>query len=120
MPSSAWKKDVCRSEEHTSELQSLTNIVCRLLLEKNTQQFPIVGEQHELAGVFIGQPDAILLIEADGMREFEQSGAPRRLEIAVPIKDHHGMFVGSVEAEHSVSGVDRDRRRPHVDTLRNA
>src|SRR5438046_5733867 len=25
-----------RSEEHTSELQSLTNIVCRLLLEQNT------------------------------------------------------------------------------------
>src|SRR5438093_10820164 len=24
-----------RSEEHTSELQSLTNLVCRLLLEKN-------------------------------------------------------------------------------------
>src|SRR5258706_2309022 len=28
-----------RSEEHTSELQSLTNLVCRLLLEKkNTQR----------------------------------------------------------------------------------
>src|SRR5438093_5544461 len=26
--------NVCRSEEHTSELQSLTNLVCRLLLEK--------------------------------------------------------------------------------------
>src|SRR5437016_8766380 len=26
-----------RSEEHTSELQSLTNIVCRLLLEKKKQ-----------------------------------------------------------------------------------
>src|SRR5437016_184228 len=26
--------DVARSEEHTSELQSLTNLVCRLLLEK--------------------------------------------------------------------------------------
>src|SRR5262249_62117424 len=26
--------DQVRSEEHTSELQSLTNIVCRLLLEK--------------------------------------------------------------------------------------
>src|SRR2546430_13398904 len=25
----------CRSEEHTSELQSQSNIVCRLLLEKN-------------------------------------------------------------------------------------
>src|ERR1019366_10549375 len=33
--SGLWKT-VCRSrsEEHTSELQSLTNIVCRLLLEK--------------------------------------------------------------------------------------
>src|ERR1019366_8189509 len=36
MPSSAWKKDV-RSEEHTSELQSLTNLVCRLLLEKKNK-----------------------------------------------------------------------------------
>src|ERR1019366_10694445 len=27
-----------RSEEHTSELQSLTNLVCRLLLEKNKQR----------------------------------------------------------------------------------
>src|ERR1019366_3729244 len=36
MPSSAWKSYVCsRSEEHTSELQSLTNLVCRLLLENN-------------------------------------------------------------------------------------
>src|SRR5438093_9561410 len=26
--------DAVRSEEHTSELQSLTNLVCRLLLEK--------------------------------------------------------------------------------------
>src|SRR5258706_5939942 len=28
-----------RSEEHTSELQSLTNIVCRLLLEKKADRF---------------------------------------------------------------------------------
>src|SRR5438093_9310719 len=27
-----------RSEEHTSELQSLTNLVCRLLLEKNNKK----------------------------------------------------------------------------------
>src|SRR5262249_61242596 len=34
MIASGW-----RSEEHTSELQSLTNLVCRLLLEKkNTQR----------------------------------------------------------------------------------
>src|SRR5437016_1354071 len=30
---------VRRSEEHTSELQSLTNIVCRLLLEKKKKDF---------------------------------------------------------------------------------
>src|SRR5262249_61330515 len=30
--------DQLRSEEHTSELQSLTNIVCRLLLEKKTHE----------------------------------------------------------------------------------
>src|SRR5437016_6538209 len=28
-----------RSEEHTSELQSLTNLVCRLLLEKKKRTF---------------------------------------------------------------------------------
>src|SRR5438093_3759845 len=30
-----------RSEEHTSELQSLTNLVCRLLLEKKKQRIPL-------------------------------------------------------------------------------
>src|SRR5262249_62319700 len=33
---SAWRR--LRSEEHTSELQSLTNLVCRLLLEKKKQK----------------------------------------------------------------------------------
>src|SRR3989339_192123 len=35
MPSSGGQTCALRSEEHTSELQSLTNLVCRLLLEKN-------------------------------------------------------------------------------------
>src|ERR1019366_10120087 len=33
-----WKS---RSEEHTSELQSLTNLVCRLLLEKKQKYHPL-------------------------------------------------------------------------------
>src|SRR5438046_5863170 len=37
-----WSKEyqitLLRSEEHTSELQSLTNLVCRLLLEKKNKQ----------------------------------------------------------------------------------
>src|SRR5258706_9955081 len=31
---SEFAEELLRSEEHTSELQSLTNLVCRLLLEK--------------------------------------------------------------------------------------
>src|SRR5262249_61727772 len=31
---------VHRSEEHTSELQSLTNLVCRLLLAQQNNQYP--------------------------------------------------------------------------------
>src|SRR5688572_31121936 len=32
--------DLARSEEHTSELQSQSNLVCRLLLEKKNITFP--------------------------------------------------------------------------------
>src|SRR5437016_11053132 len=41
-----------RSEEHTSELQSLTNLVCRLLLEKKKTE--VVYEPLETLGVCVG------------------------------------------------------------------
>src|SRR2546421_5992959 len=46
MPSSAcdWSSDVCssdRSEEHTSELQSRSDLVCRLLLEKKKKKYTL-------------------------------------------------------------------------------
>src|SRR2546429_9864589 len=37
----AVDRDVDRSEEHTSELQSRLHLVCRLLLEKKKQQQPL-------------------------------------------------------------------------------
>src|SRR5262249_61630663 len=41
MRCSRWeKRRIKRSEEHTSELQSLTNLVCRLLLEKKKENTP--------------------------------------------------------------------------------
>src|SRR3989440_7027028 len=48
MPSSAcdWSSDVCssdRSEEHTSELQSRSDLVCRLLLEKKKKKARVHG-----------------------------------------------------------------------------
>src|SRR5260221_3712878 len=39
-----------RSEEHTSELQSHSDIVCRLLLEKKKSLFPGRSRQHSGAG----------------------------------------------------------------------
>src|SRR5438046_6355667 len=39
--------DVERSEEHTSELQSLTNLVCRLLLEKKKKNTKRKKQQHK-------------------------------------------------------------------------
>src|SRR4029079_18377326 len=35
-----------RSEEHTSELQSLAYLVCRLLLEKNKTDIDTAGQRH--------------------------------------------------------------------------
>ena len=37
----SFKDDLKRSEEHTSELQSLVNLVCRLLLEKKKNNIQI-------------------------------------------------------------------------------
>src|SRR5205807_4949944 len=41
-PERSWSRRCgsCRSEEHTSELQSPCNLVCRLLLEKNKRIYP--------------------------------------------------------------------------------
>src|SRR3954464_14630911 len=40
MPSSACQTCALRSEEHTSELQSHDNLVCRLLLDKKNHRCP--------------------------------------------------------------------------------
>src|SRR5687767_15767840 len=37
-----YATDLYRSEEHTSELQSLAYLVCRLLLEKKKKQFSLL------------------------------------------------------------------------------
>src|SRR5436853_3001033 len=44
MPQIVWAARRARSEEHTSELQSLRHLVCRLLLEKKK------NEKHALSG----------------------------------------------------------------------
>src|SRR2546427_1798394 len=43
----AGDQDRCRSEEHTSELQSQSNLVCRLLLEKKKKNQILSTEAFE-------------------------------------------------------------------------
>src|SRR5258706_8562955 len=45
------ERSAARSEEHTSELQSLTNLVCRLLLEKkNNRPTALTGCPNNMRG----------------------------------------------------------------------
>src|SRR2546427_6915851 len=41
---------ICRSEEHTSELQSQSNLVCRLLLEKKKIEMFLLVVDDEIRG----------------------------------------------------------------------
>src|SRR5262245_63517163 len=52
---SSWDGLSTRSEEHTSELQSLRHLVCRLLLEKKKKLQDLVG--HAQLPFRNGQPD---------------------------------------------------------------
>src|SRR5438046_3713583 len=50
-----WQCDILlRSEEHTSELQSLTNLVCRLLLEKKkkTKKNKIINNKYNTNKIY--------------------------------------------------------------------
>src|SRR5256885_6479896 len=51
-----WGTD--RSEEHTSELQSPCNLVCRLLLEKKNIHVNLLTPQRDLAGTDTLPPHA--------------------------------------------------------------
>src|SRR2546430_6908108 len=52
----ALEGDEARSEEHTSELQSQSNLVCRLLLEKNNR---VRERRHGLAEPLLPPGDAL-------------------------------------------------------------
>src|SRR3954465_4464539 len=74
MPSSACKKCALRSEEHTSELQSHDNLVCRLLLEKITEQAQVL---YKVSDKNVGSAQ-------DPARAQERRLCPRRAARAPP------------------------------------
>src|SRR2546421_2141098 len=85
MPSSAcdWSSDVCssdRSEEHTSELQSRSDLVCRLLLEKKKKNIFIPYRLHHHIWTLIQTPVFLC-----GTQDFSHN---RAYELAEPAPFH--------------------------------
>src|SRR5947199_4999190 len=60
MPGQTLRTPCCgvRSEEHTSELQSLRHLVCRLLLEKKKQELPELRRSFAIRVVPCERPGA--------------------------------------------------------------
>src|SRR5258706_1741607 len=56
---------IVRSEEHTSELQSLTNIVCRLLLEKNKR--PLKEESVSTSATVYTSQDILSMLQCPAL-----------------------------------------------------
>ena len=81
------------------------------------QQLAVGGELEELAVMLVGEPDVVVLVDADRVRKLEHPGAPRADELAVAVEDHDRMLGVAVEAEHPVLQVDRDRAGPDLDTV---
>src|SRR2546421_8958270 len=65
-----------RSEEHTSELQSRSDLVCRLLLEKKKKKHKDRGVAH-----------AEKILDLEGLVELEQQGQSKTCGGTKP--DHH-------------------------------
>src|SRR2546430_3507804 len=60
-----WMSTSRRSEEHTSELQSQSNLVCRLLLEKKNIRACVEVVVHEFGSV-IARPLTFPLLRNEG------------------------------------------------------
>src|SRR5262245_63465801 len=60
-----------RSEEHTSELQSLRHLVCRLLLEKKNECFSSHGVREDRSPAAVSRHAALW---TDGVRPVDWSG----------------------------------------------
>src|SRR5690349_24222632 len=81
-----------RSEEHTSELQSRRDLVCRLLLEKKKNQVSYLESKTYLADTLLRDTDAMSMIFS--------------LETRVPFLDHPLVeFVATMPPEHKLHGT---------------
>src|SRR5262245_22362441 len=74
-----------RSEEHTSELQSLRHLVCRLLLEKNKQEREPSGEELAVIITARGTSEEVLYRHANCGRICSKAGCGNRSHTEVRV-----------------------------------
>src|SRR2546427_1794249 len=68
------EEECARSEEHTSELQSQSNLVCRLLLEKKKKTREVERGQRTLARLGGRQTAPVAGFEAHGRQHTRRPG----------------------------------------------
>src|SRR5260370_19164266 len=78
-----------RSEEHTSELQSHLNLVCRLLLEKKKKRLIANQQLRRVCGGALGEQPGVLDVGWNG-RERVSRGRTQSVEHAVFCKSPRG------------------------------
>src|SRR2546430_6160003 len=82
----------CRSEEHTSELQSQSNLECRLLLEKNAC-FQLTAKRRRQRGKILGGQLFGLLTDREQHLLLPLRSPEVALQVAVPgAHVLHGMY----------------------------
>src|SRR2546430_4035875 len=94
-----------RSEEHTSELQSQSNLVCRLLLEKKTER-PGAQEDQQDQGHRDHPQDQRLQLESLGQIPRAAQRVPRRARLKRRHFGRHG-----IAARHDDPGDDEGDQR---------
>src|SRR5256885_3671730 len=99
MPHKKLRGPFSRSEEHTSELQSPCNLVCRLLLEKKTSRRAAI---HDLG---LGHKASV--------PECGNTADPASNHQPAPSRNIHGGPAQSVVPVLPVSQCDKHERRQH-------
>src|SRR5207249_11129842 len=77
VPLRITKSNIDRSEEHTSELQSRFDLVCRLLLEKKKQYITLDGARHVMPGLSPAEQLHPLVLDAPAPHPVAVQLAPR-------------------------------------------
>src|SRR2546421_9472866 len=90
-PSIFSSTSAARSEEHTSELQSRSDLVCRLLLEKKKHTEPVAEHPHRYVEAAVLPAQKAIRADQPGLRRLHAPiVVPGQLTRTLPAPTRHG------------------------------